>query len=251
MPDLQQYRQGEQEQARSADLLRLLPRGRKSVLDIGARDGYFSRLLTDYFDEVTALDLEKPPFEYPRVTTVAGDITNLPFPNASFDCVFCAEVLEHIPALEKACLEVARVAGHEIVIGVPFRQDTRCGRTTCRSCGKINPPWAHVNTFDEQELRELFPSLTVRATSFVGANNEATNPLSAVLMDVAGNPWGTYDQDEPCIYCGAALVAPNGRSAMSRVCSGVATRLNRLQAAISRPHATWIHVIFAKDGRGI
>jgi SAM-dependent methyltransferase len=248
MSDLQQYRQSEQEKARSADLFRLLPRGRKSVLDIGARDGYFSRLLTDHFDQVTALDLEKPAFEYSRVTTVAGDITKLQFPDSSFDCVFCAEVLEHISALDQACRELARVTRHEIVIGVPFRQDTRCGRTTCRQCGKINPPWAHVNTFDEPKLRRLFPGMTMRDTSFVGTNNEVTNALAAMLMDVAGNPWGTYDQDEPCIHCGAALVAPNGRSPMSRVCSGVAVRLNRLQAAMSNPHANWIHVVFTKDG---
>ena len=51
------------EDCRRAALLRLVPKGRTSVLDIGARDGYFSIRLTDYFAEVTALDLEKPPFE--------------------------------------------------------------------------------------------------------------------------------------------------------------------------------------------
>jgi SAM-dependent methyltransferase len=247
MSNLEQYRETEQEKARSADLLRLLPRGRKSVLDIGARDGHFSRLLTEYFDEVTALDLEKPPFEYPRVTTVAGDITKLQFADSSFDCVFCAEVLEHIPALEQACRELIRVARHEIIIGVPFRQDTRVARTTCSKCGKINPPWAHVNSFDEATLRRLFPGVRVRDTSFVGSNHDVTNPLSTMLMDFAGNPWGTYDQDEPCIYCGAALVAPNGRSPLARVCAGVAVRLNRLQSAMSRPHANWVHVVFTKD----
>jgi len=247
MPDLEQYRQSEKEQARTADLLRLVPRGRKSVLDIGARDGHFSRLLTDYFEEVTALDLEKPAFEFPRVKTVAGDITQLQFSDDSFDCVFCAEVLEHIPALEQACRELVRVARHEIVIGVPYRQDTRVGRTTCSQCGKVNPPWAHVNTFDEAKLRKLFSGLTLRSTSFVGTNNEVTNPLSTMLMDWAGNPWGTYDQDEPCIHCGAALVAPNGRSALSRVFAGVAIRLSRLQESLTRPHGNWIHAVFVKN----
>jgi SAM-dependent methyltransferase len=243
--DLQQYRQTEQEQARIADIFRLLPHGRKSVLEIGARDGYISRLLAERFDEVTALDLEKPTFQFPRVTTVAGDVTRLQFPDSAFDCVLCTEVLEHIPALQQACRELVRVARHEIIIGVPFRQDTRLGRTTCRQCGKVNPPWAHVNTFDEQRLAALFPGVTIQAKTFVGTNNEITNPLSMALMDMAGNPWGTYDQEEPCIHCGAALVAPNGRSLMSRVYSGVAVRLNRLQASTARPHANWIHIVFS------
>ena len=243
--DLQQYRQTEQEQARIAGIFRLLPHGRKSVLEIGARDGYISRLLAERFDEVTALDLEKPTFQFPRVTTVAGDVTHLQFPDNAFDCVLCTEVLEHIPALQQACRELVRVARREIIIGVPFRQDTRLGRTTCRQCGKVNPPWAHINTFDEQRLAALFPGVTIQAKTFVGTNNEITNSLSMALMDMAGNPWGTYDQEEPCIHCGAALVAPNGRSLMSRVYSGVAVRLNRLQASTSRPHANWIHIVFS------
>src|SRR5580658_5701608 len=124
-----------------------MPLGRTSILEIGARDGYHSRPLTERFAEVTALDLEKPTFEFPGVITVAGDATKLQFADSSFDCVLCAEVLEHIPALEQACRELARVVRHELIIGVPFRQDTRSGRTTCRNCGKTNPPWAHVNSF--------------------------------------------------------------------------------------------------------
>jgi len=245
--DLQKYRETEQEQARIADIFRLLPQVRRSVLEIGARDGYISRLLAERFEEVTALDLEKPAFEYPRVTTVAGDATHLQFADNTFDTVLCTEVLEHIPPLQQACRELMRVARHEILIGVPYRQDTRLGRTTCRQCGKINPPFAHVNTFDEQRLAALFPGMIIQAKSFVGMTNEITNALSMTLMDMAGNPWGTYDQDEPCIHCGAKLLAPNGRSLMSRVYSGVAIRFNRLQTAVTRPHPNWIHIVFSKD----
>jgi hypothetical protein len=245
--DLRAYRESESEKARTADLLRLLPRGRDSVLDIGARDGHFSRLLTGHFQQVTALDLEKPSFSFPRVTTVAGDVTRLQFPDSSFDCVFCAEVLEHIPNIELACRELMRVTRYEIVVGVPFRQDTRSGRTRCRSCGKVNPPWAHVNTFDERRLQLLFPGLTVTATSFVGSTKEVTNALSSLLMDLAGNPWGTYHQDEPCIHCGATLLPPaDRRSYLSRICSGVAVRLDRLQMSVTPAHANWIHVVFSK-----
>jgi SAM-dependent methyltransferase len=247
MTELERYRESEQEKARTADLLRNLPRGARSVLDIGARDGHFSRLLTEYFAEVTALDLEKPAFQYPRVVTVAGDATQLDFPDNTFDCVFCVEVLEHIPGVERACHEISRVAAHQIVLGVPFKQDTRVGRTTCRACGGVNPPWGHVNRFDEGGLLSLFPGLRVISKSFVGADKEATNPISARLMDLAGNPWGTYNQEEPCIYCRAKLLSPPGRRLRSRVCSALAVRIDRLQALFTRPHGNWIHLVFSKD----
>ena len=246
--DIEKYRSSESEKARIADLFRIMPRGHNSVLEIGARDGYLSRPLAERFAQVTALDLEKPTFEFPRVTTVAGDAANLQFPDDSFDCVLCAEVLEHIPAVQQAARELARVTRHDLIIGVPYRQDIRSGRTRCSKCGKTNPPWAHVNTFDEQRLAYLFSGMKVKTTSFVGSTKEGTNALSAMLMDMAGNPWGTYIQDEPCIYCGAVLVAPEHRSFLSKVYSGVAARLDKLQMHFAQPHGNWIHVVFSKDG---
>lgn len=246
---LEQYRASGQEKARTEDLLRVLPKGRRSVLDIGARDGHFSRLLTQYFAEVTALDLHKPLFEFPGVTTAAGDATKLDFAADSFDCVFCAEVLEHIPDVQRACSEIMRVAKHEIIIGVPFEQDIRIGRTTCHFCGKISPPWGHLNSFTEHRLLRLFPGLRVISRSFAGNSREATNFLSTWLMDLSGNPWGPYDQDEPCGHCGAKLIRPSNRRTWQKICSGIAARINRAQSLCTRPHGNWIHLVFSKTRR--
>ena len=57
---LTNYRAQESEPARTKDLLTILPKGRRTVLEIGARQGFFSRLLAEHFHEVTALDLKKP-----------------------------------------------------------------------------------------------------------------------------------------------------------------------------------------------
>lgn len=244
--NIESYRQTESEKARTASLMGLLPQGRSSVLDVGARDGHFSRLLTPRFASVTALDLEKPNFDLPGVTGVAGDATNLQFPDNSFDCVFCAEVLEHIPNVKKAALEIARVARYEIVIGVPFRQDTRVGRTTCPGCGGICPPWGHVNAFDENTLLELFPGCVLTAREFAGSNDETTSTLATWLMDLGRNPWGTYGQEEPCIHCGARLEPPKDRPLWRRCCSSLAARMNKIQSRFTAPHQNWIHAVFSK-----
>ena len=246
MFDYDRYRAQSSEQQRTGDLLRLLPKSRRSVLDAGARDGHFSKLFTEYFAEVTALDLTRPAFVHPGVETVAGDATALAYPDNSFDVVFCAEVLEHIPAVEKACQELVRVARHEILIGVPFRQDTRLDRTVCGACGAKNPPWGHVNEFDERRLAELFAGTTVVERSFVGENRESTTALAAWLMDVGGNPWGTYGQEEPCMHCGAKLTAPASRSFGQKVCSALAARMNRVQSRLTAPRGNWIHLLLRK-----
>jgi len=246
------FREHPAEIARTADLLALIDAaaaeaGLTSALDIGARDGHFSRLMAERFGRVVALDLERPAFEAEGVECVAGDATRLAFEDGAFDLVFCAEVLEHIPSpsLERAAAEIARVAARRIVVGVPFRQDLRLGRTRCAACGGDNPPWGHVNAFDAARLVNLFPGWEVRAQTFVGSTLARTNAVSAALMSFAGHPYGTYEQDEPCIHCGAAIGGPPARSHAGRVATRVAVLLNRLQQRVMRPGANWIHVVLA------
>ena len=45
----------------------------------------------------------------PRPRFIVADITRLPFPDASFDCVTCGYVLEHIPDARLGLAELSRV----------------------------------------------------------------------------------------------------------------------------------------------
>lgn len=246
--DLTAYRNNEQEKNRIADLMRMVPEKTKSVIDIGARDGFLSKELTKYCSSVTALDLEMPAIDHPQVKCLKGDATALQFPDSSFDLVFCAEVLEHIPspALEKACSELGRIAGQYVLIGVPYKQDIRHGRTTCYSCGKTNPPWAHVNSFDESRLKLLFPDFDAVQVNFVGRGEAGTNQLSAYLLDLAGNPFGTYIQEEPCIHCGTKLKSPPPRTFAQKVLTRLAYTLRSAQTPFTPSRGNWIHVLFKR-----
>lgn len=246
--DLTAYRASTAEQQRIADLFELLPSRGIQALDIGARDGYFAVKLAGKFDKVVALDLEKPEIDHPSIESVQGNVTCLQFADSQFDAVLCAEVLEHIPEhlLAQACSEISRVARDKVVIGVPYSQDLRCGRTTCEKCGKTNPPWGHVNSFNEQRLLSLFPSLVLEKATFVGVSIDRTNVISAALLDFAGNPFGTWQQDEPCVHCGAPIGAPRPRSLPQRIATRVAFMLNRLQSRFVKSHGNWIHVRFSK-----
>jgi len=240
------YRRSLAERRRTEDLLKAVAEGGRTALEVGARDGLHSAWLTGYFESVIALDIEPLRFRVPRVTNVQGDVTSLCFRDDCFDAVICAEVLEHVRDVEKACQEVVRVAKRSVVIGVPYRQDLRVGQTTCRNCGRTSPPWGHLHSFDERRLKELFPALEIVSTSFVCEVRRRTNPVSAWLMGLAGNPWGSYDQQEPCVHCGRKLEAPARRTFVQRVASAIATRLDKLQNRLARPRPAWIHVVLAK-----
>lgn len=246
--DPSEYHDSQREQERIADLLNLLPERLGSVLDIGSRYGYITKRLADRAQSVTALDLELPQVDDRRIHCVKGDATALPFNNDSFDLVLCAEVLEHLPnkALEAACAEIARVSRRHVLIGVPYKQDLRLWRTTCRSCNGINPPWAHLSSFDEARLRTLFPGHEVERQSFVGTAEHGTNELSALLMSWAGNPYGTYIQDEGCVHCGAELAAPAPMKIGQHLLSKAALVIRQLLNGSRKRHANWVHLLMSK-----
>jgi len=242
------WRNREREQIRINQILGLIPNKGKIALDVGARDGYISWKLTDYFDKVVALDLEKPDIEYENVEPVAGDVTNLQFEDNSFDLVLCAEVLEHIPTdlLAHACNELSRITSDSLIIGVPYKQDTRKHRTTCPSCRRPNPPWGHVNVFDETRLAELFAPLSMNNFEFIGTNEGRTNFISTFLLDLAGNPLGSYRQQEKCIYCNSEITRDKEMTFTDRVLVKLATIVNKLQPNREQNIGNWIHAIFRK-----
>lgn len=246
--ELTEYRNSQAEKARTSDLLRLIPSSALHGLDVGARDGFFSLLLADRMPNVTAFDLTLPRIAHPRVKCLQGNAASLPFSDRCFDFVFCAEVLEHIPEphLTKACSELQRVASKEIVIGVPNEQDIRVSRTTCGKCGRPNPPWGHVNVFDLPRLKQLFQECDVKEVSLVGERRESTNAVSTALMDFAGNPYGTYDQDELCIHCDKEIGTPQQRTITQLGATKLAFWLGRVTEMRVKTRGNWIHVLFKK-----
>jgi len=248
--NLLQYRASTLERHRIQRLMELIPSGGDTALDVGARDGHISMRLAAFFHTVTALDIRPHLGRAPAVRFVAGDACALSFPDRTFDLVLCTELLEHLPArsLPVACAEIVRVAKRFVIIGVPYLQDLRVGRTVCNACGKVNPPWGHVNTFDESRLRALFAPLRCERVQLVGTTRSRTNALATLLMDIGGNPYGTYEQDETCIYCQASLTPPPAaRSILQRAASRLAILANQCQSHFVLESPNWIHVLFARS----
>ncbi|RMG29914.1 MAG: class I SAM-dependent methyltransferase, partial [Methanobacteriota archaeon] len=89
-------------------------RGR--VLDAGAGRGAYRSLLESRADEYIGLDVSAS-----SATAVVGDAQRLPFADASFDTVFCSQVLEHVPEPWLALAEFRRVLKEDgtLILTVP------------------------------------------------------------------------------------------------------------------------------------
>jgi SAM-dependent methyltransferase len=113
------WRSGGEERMRfraAARLARVTPGA--AVLDIGCRDGGLRRYLPPGI-RYQGMDIT-PEFAAPDI--VIRDISDgIPFPDASFDHVFCIEVLEHVPNPFGALTEMHRVLrqGGVLALSVP------------------------------------------------------------------------------------------------------------------------------------
>jgi len=74
-----------------------------TVLHIAPEQAFLTLFRNQKNLDYTTSDLYSP------LADVKADITNLPFPDESFDVIFCNHVLEHIPNDQQAMMELYRV----------------------------------------------------------------------------------------------------------------------------------------------
>lgn len=137
------------------------------LLDIGSGRGAFLWPLLTTFPmlPVTAMDADKARAEQLKAVQLGGvaqldadclDVTLLPFAENQFDVVTALEVLEHIPAVERAIAEIVRVARRFVIISAPSRPDD-------------NPE--HIHLFSQPQLRTLFANCGVDNLKFEYVHN--------------------------------------------------------------------------------
>jgi SAM-dependent methyltransferase len=97
-------------------------------------------------------DLDRQPS---GAACVNGDATRLPFPDACFDRVIAAEVLEHIPADRDAIAELARVLrpGGTMAVTVPAWLPERVCWALSDEYHAPHVDGGHVRIYSEPELR--------------------------------------------------------------------------------------------------
>lgn len=86
------------------------------VLDVGGSAGVMTEVFADTFREIVELDVDavavargRRECDRPNVKWICGDGTKLPFADASFDCVICNHVYEHIDNQQGLADEIYRV----------------------------------------------------------------------------------------------------------------------------------------------
>ena len=137
--------------------LSLVPRGEgKSALDVGCEEGVQTRWLEGKGYSVTGIDVKKI---YEKALVV--DVNHpLPFPDGSFDLLWCSEVIEHLQDPSRTVGEFRRVLkpGGKMILTTPnsffwfFRIMVLIGLTQKRLQNQEHTYFFHI-----RDIRALFP----------------------------------------------------------------------------------------------
>ena len=107
-----------------------------NVLDVGCGEGFTIQYLYDHYPQIDfqGIDLSQKTIAIakennPYAKFSVGSITEIPYPDSSFDLVICSEVLEHLENPEKALIELIRVSRRYLLLTVP------------------NEPWFRISSF--------------------------------------------------------------------------------------------------------
>jgi SAM-dependent methyltransferase len=93
----------------------------KDVFEAGCGTGLLLREAATFARKAVGLDLSRGmlgPARARGLSVVQGSLTDVPLPSASFDLVYCMKVLAHIPPIERAVAELARLVrpgGHVLL----------------------------------------------------------------------------------------------------------------------------------------
>ncbi|NUQ61776.1 MAG: class I SAM-dependent methyltransferase [Pirellulales bacterium] len=129
-------------------------RGSRQILDVGSGAGQIARHLLRYAERgagITCFDLShemlrraRQRLKSDRPRFVVADLTRLPFADATFDCVTCGYVLEHVPDPRLGLSELSRVMMPGARMLLLTTEDSFSGAWTSRL-------WC-CRTYNRQEL---------------------------------------------------------------------------------------------------
>jgi ubiquinone/menaquinone biosynthesis C-methylase UbiE len=144
-------------------IISYVPYKAKSILDVGCGSAWVAKNYLKKQVKVYSLDISlvnpiKALKEYPAGNHfgITADSYKLPFLENSFDCIIASEIIEHIIYPDRFIKELMRVLKPkgEVIITTPYKEVLRY--SLCIHCNQKTPINAHINSFDENILINLY-----------------------------------------------------------------------------------------------
>ena len=151
---------------RIKETISLIPEDVTSLADIGCGNGVFLNQLKNLKPDLRLLGIDRSEAAIKYLTTEKkiGSINSIDLPSASFDCISCLEVIEHLPfdIYEQSLDELIRVTSKYLLISVPNQEDLEENINQCPHCKTIFNKDLHLRSFTREQLKSLFENKGLR-----------------------------------------------------------------------------------------
>ncbi len=191
------------ERRRLEESLALVPSEVRSILDVGAGNGLFLKLLEDTRECPSMMGIERTTAVKRtarcRAPILSASAERLPFRDAAFELVSSLNMIEHLPygSYERALTEMRRVSSRYILISVPYRE--RRLRAVCPYCGCEFNPHYHMRSFNEASLSALFSGYHATCWAKV---HRAENLLQVLARSFRRRVFSRFLKATLCPQCG-------------------------------------------------
>ncbi len=180
----------------------LKARPKKNALDVGCGTGLVSMPLAEKFENVIAVDYSLESLKVLKskaagkpVLLIQADIARLPFKDAAFDAVTCANMLQHLtpgPSQETAAKELQRVqkSGAPLIVSV-HHFSRRKRKLNWKKQGISGEPGVDfLFRFSRAELAKLFDTNNITSAGFYSLYKIPY--LGARMQNLVAALWGKW-----------------------------------------------------------
>jgi ubiquinone/menaquinone biosynthesis C-methylase UbiE len=157
-----------------------VPRNANLILDVGCGSGWVAKKILPLSKKVFSLDISKTnPLKIHNSLNknnhfpIVADSFRLPFRDNTLDCIIASEIIEHTYNPSEFIKELFRVVskGGRLIISTPYKEKLRYH--LCIHCNKKTPENAHLHSFDENVLEELYKEDDLKKFYFIVFGNKA------------------------------------------------------------------------------
>jgi len=165
------------------------PRNANSILDVGCGKGWVAKEFLPKGKKVFSLDIS---VTNPAIINklhssknhygITADSFHLPFDDQSVDCIIASEIIEHVIDPAGFVKELFRVVkkGGSLIITTPYKE--KIIYYLCVHCNQKTPANAHLHSFDEIKLENLYSEKDLESFKYETFGNKALINLRTYLL---------------------------------------------------------------------
>lgn len=179
------------------------------ILDVGCGKAWVAKALCPKGYEVVSMDISLENttealkrYAYPNHSAVVADVYSLPFKEGVFDYIVASEIIEHVVHPSEFVKNLMRILkpGGTLIVTTPYKEKIRY--TLCVHCNNPTPIHAHIHSFDEKTLTNLYSGANFKSCEYVTFGNKIPVHLRmhGILKHLSFWCWKKVDQIFSLMY---------------------------------------------------